>query len=100
MLDFVPNHTAPDHPWVEEHPEHYVVGSESDLAEAPQNYIRVKQGQGDRVLAFGRVRIEAAGIGRETVTYVSNIFKYYVAYLLIQGEYIERRGLKQTAAPK
>jgi hypothetical protein len=25
MLDFVPNHTAPDHPWVRTHPEYYVV---------------------------------------------------------------------------
>jgi glycosidase len=23
MLDFVPNHTALDHPWVEHHPEYY-----------------------------------------------------------------------------
>jgi len=40
-------------------------------------------------------RIAAERIGRETVTYVSNIYKYYVAYLLIQGEYVERRELKQ-----
>ena len=39
----------------------------------------------------------AERIGRETVTYVSNIYKYYVTYLLIQGEYIERRNLKQTS---
>ena len=54
MLDFVPNHTAPDHPWVEEHPEYYVAGTESDLAQAPQNYTRVTLVQGDRVLAYGR----------------------------------------------
>ena len=54
MLDFVPNHTAPDHPWVEEHAEYYVAGTESDLAQAPQNYTRVKRRHGDRVLAFGR----------------------------------------------
>ncbi len=28
MLDFVPNHMAPDHPWIEEHPEYFVYGSE------------------------------------------------------------------------
>ena len=28
MLDFVPNHTALDHPWVEEHPDFYVPGTE------------------------------------------------------------------------
>ena len=32
MLDFVPNHTALDHPWVEDHPEYYVGGTELDLA--------------------------------------------------------------------
>ena len=26
MLDFVPNHTGLDHPWVEEHPEYYIRG--------------------------------------------------------------------------
>jgi glycosidase len=24
MLDFVPNHMAPDHPWVEDHPDYFV----------------------------------------------------------------------------
>lgn len=42
-------------------------------------------------------RIASERIGRETVTYVSNIYKYYVTYLLIQGEYIERRGMKRTS---
>jgi hypothetical protein len=32
LLDFVPNHVAPDHPWVEAHPEYFVHGSEEDLA--------------------------------------------------------------------
>ena len=41
-------------------------------------------------------RIASERIGRETVTYVSNIYKYYVSYLLIQGEYLERRALKAT----
>ena len=54
MLDFVPNHTAPDHPWVEEHPEYFMIGTESDLARAPQNFTRLALGQGDRVLALGR----------------------------------------------
>jgi glycosidase len=54
MLDFVPNHTAPDHPWVTEHQEYYVAGTETDLANAPQNYTRVTIGGADRVLALGR----------------------------------------------
>jgi membrane-bound lytic murein transglycosylase MltF len=40
-------------------------------------------------------RVASERIGRETVTYVSNIYKYYVAYLLVQGEYLQRRELKK-----
>jgi len=54
MLDFVPNHMAPDHPWVDEHPDYFVHGSESDLARAPQNYCRVQTENGPLVLAYGR----------------------------------------------
>ena len=54
MLDFVPNHTGLDHPWVESHPAFYVVGTEADLAREPQNYLRVKRAPGDVVLAHGR----------------------------------------------
>jgi membrane-bound lytic murein transglycosylase MltF len=44
-------------------------------------------------------RIASERIGRETVTYVSNIYKYYVTYLLIQGEYMQRRAIKKVGAP-
>ena len=54
LLDFVPNHTALDHPWVEDHPEYYVQGSELDLTRAPHNYTWVKRAQGDLLLAHGR----------------------------------------------
>jgi hypothetical protein len=54
LLDFVPNHTGLDHPWVEEHPEYYIRGTDQDLAHAPQNYTRVRRRQGDLVLAHGR----------------------------------------------
>jgi membrane-bound lytic murein transglycosylase MltF len=45
-------------------------------------------------------RIAAERIGRETVTYVSNIYKYYVTYLLIQGEYISRRELRRSGTSR
>ena len=45
-------------------------------------------------------RIARERIGRETVTYVSNIYKYYVAYLLVQGEYLQRRELKEKVSPR
>ncbi len=28
LLDFVPNHVAPDHPWTEEHPEYFIAGTD------------------------------------------------------------------------
>lgn len=55
MLDFVPNHTALDHPWVQQHPEFYVAGSAEQRAAAPENYTDVEGAQGEpRVLAYGR----------------------------------------------
>jgi glycosidase len=51
ILDFVPNHTAPDHPWVRQHPECFVAGSERDLETHPENFLRTGDG---RILAFGR----------------------------------------------
>ncbi len=54
MLDFVPNHTALDHPWVETNPDFYIEGDEQALADAPQNYCRVRTSQGARILAHGR----------------------------------------------
>jgi glycosidase len=54
MLDFVPNHMAPDHPWIDLHPDYFVHGSESDLSRAPQNYCRAQTKNGPLVLAYGR----------------------------------------------
>jgi hypothetical protein len=54
MLDFVPNHTALDHAWAQQHPEFYVQGGEGDRAREPQNYVRVETALGPRVLAHGR----------------------------------------------
>lgn len=54
MLDFVPNHMAPDHPWAEQHPDYFVHGHDDDLINAPQNYCRVETSHGSLVLAYGR----------------------------------------------
>ena len=44
---------------------------------------------------FGNVeRIASERIGRETVTYVSNIFKYYVAYRLLSDQQARRDAAK------
>ena len=50
ILDFVPNHVAPDHPWLREHPEYFVRGDEADLERDPASFVRV----GDVVVANGR----------------------------------------------
>lgn len=50
ILDFVPNHVAPDHPWVKEHPEFFIQGSEEDARRDPQSFIPI----GDKVFACGR----------------------------------------------
>jgi hypothetical protein len=54
MLDFVPNHMAPDHPWVEAHPEYFIHAGELELAREPRNYTWVKRKGGDLILAHGR----------------------------------------------
>ena len=38
ILDFVPNHVAPDHPWVSSHPEFFIRGSAEDLKSSPESY--------------------------------------------------------------
>jgi hypothetical protein len=50
ILDFVPNHVAPDHPWTSERPGLLVAGTDEELARDPRSFVRA----GDRVLACGR----------------------------------------------
>jgi glycosidase len=54
MLDFVPNHTGLDHPWIDIHPEFYIPGTEAELERAPQNFTWAKRKRGDLILAHGR----------------------------------------------
>lgn len=54
MLDFVPNHTALDHPWTESNPEFFIEGDAQSLAQAPDSYACVPSGEGFRILAHGR----------------------------------------------
>jgi glycosidase len=39
VLDFVPNHVAPDHPWTSTHPEYFVRGTSDDLLADPGSYL-------------------------------------------------------------
>jgi alpha amylase-like protein len=50
VLDFVPNHVAPDHPWTRDHPACFVKGEEADLERDPASFRRVA----GRVIACGR----------------------------------------------
>lgn len=50
IVDFVPNHVAPDHPWLTDHPEYFVRGDTADLERAPADFLAV----GNAVIARGR----------------------------------------------
>src|SRR3954447_9132192 len=54
MLDFVPNHVAPDHVWLKEHPDFFIEGTEADLIAQPMNWRRIDTADGSRILAYGR----------------------------------------------
>lgn len=50
LLDFVPNHVAPDHPWVGEHPEYFIRGDGNDVRNDPASFIEIN----GTVFACGR----------------------------------------------
>ncbi|MEU7226539.1 alpha-amylase family glycosyl hydrolase [Streptomyces chrestomyceticus] len=50
LLDYVPNHVAPDSPWVTEHPEYFVRGTVDEVRRDPAAYLDT----GTAVLARGR----------------------------------------------
>jgi len=50
ILDYVPNHVAPDHPWTVDRPGCLVGGSEDDLARDPAAFLRTGAG----IFARGR----------------------------------------------
>ncbi len=54
ILDFIPNHTARDHPWVTGHPEYYVNGTAAEIAHEPGNWFRCATADGERIIAHGR----------------------------------------------
>ena len=39
LLDFVPNHVAPDHPWVTQCPEYFIHGNPGDFKSSPDAYL-------------------------------------------------------------
>jgi hypothetical protein len=81
ILDFVPNHVAPDHPWAAEHPEYFIRGTPDELRNAPSSFIEI----GGTVYACGRdpffpawpdvlqLNAFAPGLRRAVIETVSNI---------------------------
>jgi hypothetical protein len=53
ILDFVPNHTATDHPWVRQHPERYVRATDEQRTADPEAYFEVRS-EGRHWIAHGR----------------------------------------------
>ena len=50
ILDFVPNHIAPDHPWIDSHPDYFIHGTAADLQVAPGEFFEAN----GRIIAHGR----------------------------------------------
>jgi hypothetical protein len=50
LLDFVPNHVAPDHPWVHDSPGYFIAGTQADLQRAPSEFFETD----GKVIALGR----------------------------------------------
>lgn len=54
MLDFVPNHLAPDNIWIDDHPDYFVQGTADDLTRSPENYFAYPTKTGVAIYAHGR----------------------------------------------
>lgn len=50
ILDYVPNHVAPDHPWAVEHPEYFIQGTAEDLARDPAAFLEIN----NHIIACGK----------------------------------------------
>jgi Alpha amylase, catalytic domain len=54
FLDFVGNHTAPDHPWTSAHPEYFVQMRMEEAAKNPGAFYPADTADGGRFIALGR----------------------------------------------
>ena len=50
IVDLVPNHVAPDHPWAADHPEYFIRGDRDDLRRDPASFFEM----GGNIFARGR----------------------------------------------
>ena len=58
ILDFVPNHVAPDHPWISSQAELFVTGTADELQTDPKSFVEI----GGQVFANGRDPYFPAGL--------------------------------------
>jgi Alpha amylase, catalytic domain len=54
FVDFVGNHTARDNPWVHDHPEFYVQGSQLDFETNPSLFFQAETAKGPRYIALAK----------------------------------------------
>jgi hypothetical protein len=55
MVDFIPNHTGLDHPWIRSHPDRYVQVDEATFRADPEAFRAIEMASGDvRFIACGR----------------------------------------------
>ena len=54
LLDYVSNHVARDHAWLQAQPDWFIQGSELDLAARPGDFFAVETETGRRIFAHGR----------------------------------------------
>lgn len=50
ILDFIPNHLAPDHSWVIAHPEYFIQGNPNDEKKIPEAFVQLH----GKVFAYGK----------------------------------------------
>jgi len=54
ILDFVANHTAPDHPWTKSHPEYYIRGTQDDFRKNLSDFYLAQTTAEPNLFAHGR----------------------------------------------
>jgi glycosidase len=114
ILDFVPNHTAPDHPWTANYPEFYIHGSKEELTKDPSGFIDC----GSAILAKAKdpqyppwpdvVQVNAfsKGYRREVINTLSNMAEICdgvrcdMAMLMMNDIFAQTWGVKAGPVPK